>query len=80
MENKESILREIEIAKLEFIGASIATLGDGIIALSAGLALELLEHEYNSSSRSQGPVQLDAAQKQLDYFIHELIKLRKNIT
>lgn len=33
MEEKGRLLREIEIARLEFIGASLAAIGDGILAL-----------------------------------------------
>ena len=77
MENNHKILREIEIAKLEFIGASIAALGDGIIAIAAGRAVELLENEYRAPNHSHQPQQIEVTQKQLDYFINELIKIRK---
>ncbi|MEK3882455.1 translation initiation factor 2 [Paenibacillus sp. PL2-23] len=81
MENNLKLLREIEIARLELIGASLAALGDGIIAVSAGLALELLESEYNREHRqSQQTQQLEEAHRQLDYLIHELLKLRARMS
>lgn len=69
-------LREIEIAKLAFIGASIATIGDGIAALAAGLALEALEQDFQNESRSRNAQDVESTQRQLDYFISELIKIR----
>lgn len=79
MDKSKKALREIEIARLEFIGLSIATLGDGITALAAGLALESLENEYRAPYQSQQSMQVETTQKQLDYFIHELTQARKII-
>ncbi|MDQ6420899.1 translation initiation factor 2 [Paenibacillus sp. LHD-117] len=79
MDEKQKLLREIEITRLEFIGASLAAIGDGILAFSAGLALEMLENELVDQSRTQH-VHIAATQNQLDYFIHELMKIRKTIT
>lgn len=78
MDNNNA-LRDIEIAKLAFIGASIATLGDGIAALAAGLALEALEENFQSQSGSRNVHKdVGSTQRQLDYFINELIKIRNN--
>ncbi|WP_138751635.1 translation initiation factor 2 [Paenibacillus sinopodophylli] len=75
MENNKD-LREIEIAKLAFIGASIATLGDGIAALAAGLELESLEKNYQIQSNSRQTPGVDSTKIQLDYFINELVQIR----
>ncbi|MDQ0111967.1 translation initiation factor 2 [Paenibacillus harenae] len=79
MDNDKKILREIEIARLEFIGLSLATLGDGIAALAAGLTLESLENEYRAQYQGRQSVQVETTQKQLDYFINELIQIKKYI-
>ncbi|RCW45428.1 translation initiation factor 2 [Paenibacillus prosopidis] len=79
MDKSKKALREIEIARLEFIGLSIATLGDGIAALAAGLTLESLENEYRTPYQSQQSMQVETTQKQLDYFIHELTQVRNII-
>lgn len=44
---------DLYVAKLTFIGASIATLGDGLQALAAGIALEALEKEKSNNRSSQ---------------------------
>lgn len=80
MEEKEKLLREIEIARLEFIGASLAAIGDGILAFSAGLALELLEKELAGDRSRNQQAHFVATQTQLDYFIHELMRIRKTIS
>lgn len=79
MNNDKKILREIEIARLEFIGLSLATLGDGITALAAGLTLESLENEYRAQNQGRQSGQVETTQKQLDYFINELIQIKKYI-
>ena len=73
--------QEIQIARLAFIGASIATLGDGIAAIAAGLALEALEKKSNPDPQKTGstlPHSKDM-QKQLDYLINELEQIKKSI-
>lgn len=70
-------LRDIEIAKLAFIGGSIAALGDGISALAAGLALEALQQDYNNK-RNSPTASVKSTKNQLDYFINELVKIRNN--
>lgn len=72
--NKEQ--RDIEIAKLAFIGASIATIGDGIAALAAGLALEALQQDAQTLNNSRNSAVTGSTQEQLDYFINELVKIR----
>lgn len=74
-----STLRDIQIARLAFIGASIAAIGDGIGAVAAGLAVDALENpiELRSQSAYHRTSQLEMSQRNLDYYIHELIQLRK---
>lgn len=67
-----------EIAKLAFIGGSIATLGDGIAALAAGLTLEALKQDYKTKKNSR-TASIKSTKNQLDYFINELVKIRNNI-
>lgn len=71
MENNKD-LRDIEIAKLAFIGASITALGDGIGALAAGLALESLEKDYYTQNNSRHAPRVESTKVQLDHFINEL--------
>ncbi|WIV17255.1 translation initiation factor 2 [Paenibacillus polygoni] len=71
-------LRDIEIAKLAFIGSSIATLGDGIAALAAGLALEALQQDYKTKNNNR-TASIKSTKKQLDHFINELVKIRNNV-
>lgn len=68
-------LRDIEIAKLAFIGSSIATLGDGIAALAAGLALDALKQDYKTKKNTR-TASIKSTKNQLDYFINELVKIR----
>ncbi|QHW30129.1 translation initiation factor 2 [Paenibacillus rhizovicinus] len=68
--------RELLIAKIAFLGASVTLLGDGLSALAAGLALESLENEQRTPYPGV-QAQVEPAQKQLDYLINELIQLRK---
>jgi hypothetical protein len=79
MEQKEKLLREIELARLEFIGASLAAIGDGILAFAAGLALDLLEKELAGDQTRHQQTRFAATQHQLDYFIHELMRIRKTL-
>lgn len=74
-----STLRDIQIARLGFIGASIAAIGDGIAAVAAGLAVDALENpiETRSQTAYHRTSQLETTQRNLDYYIHELIQLRK---
>jgi len=79
--NQAASAQAIQAAKLAFIGASIATIGDGLSAIAAGLALEELVNPIDQ--RSQNPThhskQLDATQQQIDYLINELIQIRKSM-
>jgi hypothetical protein len=77
LDNKD--VRDIEIAKLAFIGASIATLGDGIAALAAGMALDALEQDYRTQNNSRHVPDTGSNQRQLDYFINELIQIRNSV-
>jgi len=73
---KSSDSQDIQIARLAFIGASIVTLGDGIAAIAAGLALEALESKQGSQNLDEQSKQSDTMQKQIDYIIDELIQIK----
>lgn len=77
--NQPSDSTEIQIARLAFIAATITTLGDGLAALAAGLALQELEKSNNQSTQPQydPSKQLDSTQKQIDYLIKELRQIKK---
>ena len=70
---------DIQIARLAFIGASIVTLGDGISAIAAGLALEALEKSSNQNSQNTDTklTQSKDLQKQMDYLINELRHIKR---
>lgn len=76
-QSSESI--DIRIARLAFIGASISTLGDGLQALAAGLALESLQRSKNQTTPNQDEQtnQTDSMQDQIDYIINELNQFKK---
>ncbi len=87
--SQEASAKEIHIARLAFIGASITTLGDGIAAAAAKMALDDLElsnnnnnNDNNNNRRSQSHIHsmrhLETIQCQMDYYIHELIKWRNS--
>ncbi|MGE7984124.1 translation initiation factor 2 [Solibacillus sp. NPDC093137] len=77
--NHPSEPAEIQIARLGFIAATIVTLGDGLAALAAGLALQELEKANNQNSQPQydQSKQIDSTQKQIDYLIKELKQIKK---
>ena len=70
---------DIQIAKLAFIGAAIVTIGDGLSALAAGLALQELEKTNNQNSLDdyEQLKQTESTQKQIDYLIRELKHIKK---
>lgn len=72
-------LQDIQIARLSFIGATIATLGDGLSAIAAGLALNALENPDGASTQSMDAqfMQSQDVQKQIDYLIHELKQIKR---
>lgn len=74
--NEES--REIQIARIAFIGAAIAAIGDGIAAYAAALTLDLLENP-ETDTRSAQDINLEATQTQMDYYINELIQVRNSM-
>jgi type 1 fimbria pilin len=75
--------QEIDAAKLALIGAALATLGDALQTISAGLALEVLENQKNQTMPDQTD-QLkkieDRMQKQIDHLTNELSKLKSQMT
>ncbi|MCM3631133.1 translation initiation factor 2 [Paenibacillus glycanilyticus] len=77
--NNDSI--DLIVARLGYIGAIIATLGDGIAAIAAGIALRALEEETFSESRSEVDQlrQTESVQQQIDFYINELVQIRKMI-
>ncbi|WP_139998032.1 translation initiation factor 2 [Paenibacillus paridis] len=78
MQNNKDI-RDIEIARLAFIAASIVTIGDGIATLAAGLTLESLEQDYKMKNNSRQVINV-STKNQLDYFINELVEIRNIVT
>ena len=74
-----SDLQDIQIARLAFIGASIATLGDGISAIAAGLAVEALEKASGQSSPNpeEQSNRSSKMQQEIDYIISELKQIKK---
>ena len=80
--NQPSDSLDLYVAKLAFIGASIATLGDGLSAVAAGIALEALEKKEQSNNKSPQnqngqSKQLEKMQKQIDDLINELNQVKK---
>lgn len=73
--NQSPDSREVYAAKLAFIGASISTLGDGLQAIAAGIAVELLEK--SSQSQNDQSKQSEKTQKQIDNLINELKQIKK---
>jgi gas vesicle protein len=72
---------EIFSAKLAFIGASISTLGDGLQAVAAGIALDLLQRANNESSQNQNEQSQyqEKMQKEIDDLINELKQIKKTM-
>lgn len=77
--NQES--REIKVARIAFIGAAIAAIGDGIAAYAAGLALDILinPEPAGAAVRSSSNDNLEETQAQMDYYINELISIRNTM-
>lgn len=68
--------QDVLIAKIPFIGSSITTLGEVIMTIAAGLAVDVLEKSSNKGSQSLD-AQSKSMQKQLDYIINELKQIKK---
>lgn len=68
--------RDIQIARIAFIGATIATIGDGIAAYAAALALDALENPETDTRNSNSNIEDSKAQ--IDYYINELIHVRNS--
>ena len=77
--NQES--RDIQIARIAFIGATIATIGDGIAAYAAALALDALENPISETdTRSIDNNNIEDTKAQIDYYINELIQVRNSFS
>lgn len=76
--NNKRNSREIQIAKIALIGATIATIGDGIAAYAAALTLDLLENPETETRNAQSS-ELKTTQAQIDYYINELIQVRNSL-
>lgn len=72
---------DIYIAKIAFIGAAIATLGDGLSALAAGMALQQLQNPTNQSNGIpfEQSKQVESLQQQIDQLIVELKHVKRMI-
>ncbi|WP_413367237.1 translation initiation factor 2 [Lysinibacillus sp. 3P01SB] len=70
---------EIQIARLEFIGASIVTLGDAIETIAAGLALDALlrSSNQNSANSDEQSKHSSKMQREIDYIINELKEVKR---
>lgn len=79
--NQSSDSAELIAARLAYIGAIIATIGDGIAAIAAGIALRALEEETFSNARAEIDQlnQTESVQQQIDFYINELVQIRKMI-
>jgi len=72
---------EILAAKLAFFGSVLATIGDGITALAAGIALQGIENTNNQNSTEQlnQLPQVEQMQKQIDQLTRKIDRMeRKN--
>ncbi|MBB4826726.1 hypothetical protein HNO89_004008 [Sporosarcina luteola] len=73
---------EVLIAKLAFIGSLLATIGDGITTISAGMALENLANSNgNSSGNGNGSTRgndLEKMQQQLDMLTKEMAHMKNS--
>ncbi|MGE8036241.1 translation initiation factor 2 [Lysinibacillus sp. KCTC 33748] len=74
--NQSTDSLDIFAAKLTYIGSSISTLGDGIQAVAAGLALEALQNSKNDNSNDQAKQNANM-KEQIDYLISELQQIKK---
>lgn len=79
MSNQSSDSLDLYVAQLAFIGASIATLGDGLSALAAGIALNELQKSNNANATAQfdQSKEMESLQQQIDYLIGELRQIKK---
>lgn len=66
---------DTDIAKLAFLGATLTTIGDGITAIAAGMALQQLEDKQSSNSQAELQKQVDKMQKQIDQLTYKMERL-----
>jgi hypothetical protein len=80
-QDNDSLALDIIAARLGYIGAIIATIGDGVAAIAAGIALRQLEEQSLAESRAEVDQfrQTENIQQQVDFYINELIQIRKMI-
>ena len=69
--------QDVQIAKLEYVGAALASLGVGIKLIAAGLAVDVLEKSNKEKFKNKDKQykELDGMQKQIDILIKELKQL-----
>lgn len=77
-QSKEST--DILVAKLAFFGGTLATIGDGITAIAAAIALQELEkkNNQNSSEQSNQSAQLEQMQKQINELTRKLDTIERS--
>ena len=69
--------QDVQIAKLEYVGAALASLGVGIKLIAAGLAVDVLEKSNKEKFKNKDKQykELDGMQKQINILIKELKQL-----
>ncbi|MCR8658871.1 translation initiation factor 2 [Paenibacillus endoradicis] len=79
--NREQDNDEAEtlIAKLGFWGVALATIGDGLATIAAGLELQQLEKakEQRSDSQLDLDQQIELMQKQIDQLTYKIEKMER---
>ncbi|WOV87870.1 translation initiation factor 2 [Sporosarcina oncorhynchi] len=75
---------EIYAARLALIGSALSTLGDGLQAIAAGIALQELEKSKQASETPQNPSseldqtsELEKMQKQIDRLANKIERMER---
>ncbi len=69
---------EVYAAKLSFIGSTLSTLGDGLQAIAAGIALQELEKASDTEQDSPNVLnQLEDMQQQIDYLASKIDRMER---
>lgn len=68
---------EVNIAKLELLGSTLVTIGEGITTVAAGMAVQQLEQKEREDTLNQAELvkQMEHMQKQIDQLTYRLEKL-----